>query len=259
MARFIPLQDAKCFQGCRSSLWGSQSSACCPSLHSARRNLVQDIGSPASYCANWTRPNKCGPVEHSGFSCCFQCNKYVCQTIDLIAGYADVQAVAICLCSGSILIFAIFLKYVTVQIKRSSVRCVDTELDSVPSNYGIVHEWGLILRFVIAFLGTRWVCCLKDVSAALTRHSALELAMILIQISIAERNKTVFTGEPDFSVESAKLDFVLFMPGVSASLICFAVFGTTKTYVDYLSRLLMPIHVFKKTQGGGQRVTVSIA
>lgn len=64
--------------------------------------------------------------------------------------------------------------------------------------------------------------------------------MILIQISIAARNKATFNGEPDLSVESAKLYFVLFMPGVSAGLVCFAVFGTTKTYGGYLCRVLIP-------------------
>jgi hypothetical protein len=69
--------------------------------------------------------------------------------------------------------------------------------------------------------------------------------MILIQISSATRNKPTFTGEPDFSVENAKVYFALFMPGVSAGLICFVVFGTTKTYGDYFLRVLIPDRLCK--------------
>lgn len=72
----------------------------------------------------------------------------------------------------------------------------------------------------------------------LTQDSALELAMILIQISLAAQTKSALQGQTSFSVYNAKLYFVLFMPGVSAGLICFAVFGTTEIYGRYLCRLL---------------------
>src|SRR3569833_185623 len=40
--------------------------------------------------------------------------------------------------------------------------------------------------------------------------------------------------EPDFSADRAKTLFFSFMPGVSVNIVFFLLFGTTKTYRDYM-------------------------
>ncbi len=44
----------------------------------------------------------------------------------------------------------------------------------------------------------------------------------------------------DISADRAKTDFVLFMPGVTASLLVFIVFGTTRAFRDYTWKTLVP-------------------
>lgn len=43
---------------------------------------------------------------------------------------------------------------------------------------------------------------------------------------------------PDISARRAKQDSLLFMPGVTASLLVFLVFGTTRPFLDYMKRRL---------------------
>ncbi|UQC89506.1 uncharacterized protein CLUP02_15037 [Colletotrichum lupini] len=61
------------------------------------------------------------------------------------------------------------------------------------------------------------------------------------RISSAKQNSRDSLSEsPDLSTERLHLDLILFLPGVSASLLTFVVFGTTKTFRDYLVARLVP-------------------
>ena len=83
--------------------------------------------------------------------------------------------------------------------------------------------------------------------------------MILIQISIAAKTESAL-HETRMSTEDAKLYFVLFMPGVTAGLLCFVVFGTTKSYRNHLLRMLpeirrrRPVPSRADDHGHGQRM-----
>lgn len=63
----------------------------------------------------------------------------------------------------------------------------------------------------------------------------------MFQVSSAKQNSRDSLSEsPDLSTERLHLDLILFLPGVSASLLTFVVFGTTKTFRDYLVARLVP-------------------
>ncbi|KAH6688040.1 hypothetical protein F5X68DRAFT_8173 [Plectosphaerella plurivora] len=47
-------------------------------------------------------------------------------------------------------------------------------------------------------------------------------------------------AQPDLSLERLHGDLLTFLPGVSASLLTFVVFGTTKTFRDYMKSRLLP-------------------
>lgn len=52
----------------------------------------------------------------------------------------------------------------------------------------------------------------------------------------------------DLSAERARSDFIIFMPGVSASLLSFVVFGTTKVFRDYMWHKLVPRIIQRRLQ-----------
>ncbi|KAH8900055.1 hypothetical protein GQ53DRAFT_758172 [Thozetella sp. PMI_491] len=58
--------------------------------------------------------------------------------------------------------------------------------------------------------------------------------------SMASNDPGHISPQPDLSAARATLDFVLFMPGVTASLLVFVVFGTTRTFRDYAWRRHVP-------------------
>lgn len=63
----------------------------------------------------------------------------------------------------------------------------------------------------------------------------------MFQVSSArQNNRDSLSDSPDLSTERLHLDLILFLPGVSASLLTFVVFGTTKTFRDYLVNKLVP-------------------
>ncbi|GKT85337.1 glycoside hydrolase [Colletotrichum tofieldiae] len=69
----------------------------------------------------------------------------------------------------------------------------------------------------------------------------LVFVTIMFQVSSARQNsRDSLSNSPDLSTERLHLDLLLFIPGVSASLLTFVVFGTTKTFRDYLADKLIP-------------------
>ncbi len=60
------------------------------------------------------------------------------------------------------------------------------------------------------------------------------MAIIAFTIFQARNNKSIAaSGKPDFSVSNSITDIILFIPGVTASLVAFLVFGTTKSWRQY--------------------------
>lgn len=60
------------------------------------------------------------------------------------------------------------------------------------------------------------------------------MAIIAFTLFQASNNKAIAaSGEPDFSVSSSITEIILFIPGVTASLVAFLVFGTTKSWRQY--------------------------
>ncbi|EXF75840.1 hypothetical protein CFIO01_07875 [Colletotrichum fioriniae PJ7] len=69
----------------------------------------------------------------------------------------------------------------------------------------------------------------------------LVVVTIMFQVSSAKQNSRDSLSEsPDLSTERLHLDLILFLPGVSASLLTFVVFGTTKTFREHLVARLIP-------------------
>lgn len=61
--------------------------------------------------------------------------------------------------------------------------------------------------------------------------------------SMGSNTKENIPDEPDLSIEKAKGDFALFVPGISAGLLLYVVFGTTQHFRQYTAKLLLPRRV----------------
>ncbi|KAK1597278.1 uncharacterized protein LY79DRAFT_507797 [Colletotrichum navitas] len=88
----------------------------------------------------------------------------------------------------------------------------------------IYDNW-LVVRFTIAFVAL----------------ATYQFFSIMFQILSSRQNSRDFLREaPDLSVARLHQDLLLFIPGVTASLLAFVVFGTTKTFLDYIVDTLLP-------------------
>ncbi|EFQ27695.1 hypothetical protein CGRA01v4_02907 [Colletotrichum graminicola] len=86
----------------------------------------------------------------------------------------------------------------------------------------IYDNW-LVVRFTIAFVAI----------------ATYQFFSIIYQTLSSRQNSRDFLREkPDLSVARLHQDLLLFIPGVTASLLDFVVFGTTKTFLDYLVHTL---------------------
>jgi len=64
--------------------------------------------------------------------------------------------------------------------------------------------------------------------------SLFEVAIIVFTLFQANNNAAIVAaGKPNFEVDSAVSDILFFIPGVTASLVAFLVFGTAKTWRQY--------------------------
>ncbi|KAK0617836.1 hypothetical protein B0T17DRAFT_311884 [Bombardia bombarda] len=88
----------------------------------------------------------------------------------------------------------------------------------------IYDNW-LVVRFTVAFIAL----------------GLFELVVIFFQLRAADSNNAAHIPvEPDLSPGKAATDFALFAPGVSAGLLSYVVFGTTRTFREYTWALLVP-------------------
>ncbi|EAA33395.2 hypothetical protein GE21DRAFT_6482 [Neurospora crassa] len=138
---------------------------------------------------------------------------------------------------GSLLLFAILIKYIhsraalvswKVRYGQNSSKTTNPYSGSgnVPSGHrpsalprrNIYDSW-LAVRFTVAFVAL----------------GLFELVVIFFQLRAANTNtKANIPPHPDLSAARARGDFALFCPGVSASLLIFIVFGTTRTFREYV-------------------------
>ncbi|KAL8372138.1 hypothetical protein RB595_001775 [Gaeumannomyces hyphopodioides] len=145
---------------------------------------------------------------------------------------------AISLSSGAILLMLILFKYIRMRMAFMSWHVGYGDASSPTSqstdpNCSLraavvprqsIHDNWLMVRFTIAF-------------AAL---AIFEVLNIHFETVASAANANIAAGTPDLSVEAARQVFFLFMPGVSASLLVFVVFGTTKTLREYMWAKVVP-------------------
>ncbi|KAI1374872.1 hypothetical protein F4677DRAFT_425259 [Hypoxylon crocopeplum] len=146
--------------------------------------------------------------------------------------------IMISLSVGSVLLIAILIKYIYTRHRLVSWNArylfsrrseepggeIINVLDRGDGRQNEYDRW-LVLRFSIGFvvLGTFQLITILSEVAQLSNHTKEKL------------------GESaDLSAERAKNDFVLFMPGVSTSLLVFIVFGTTRNFRKAMYKTFIP-------------------
>lgn len=78
----------------------------------------------------------------------------------------------------------------------------------------------------------KFIPCLE--LTKLTFESVFEVAIIIFSLFQASNNASIAAaGAPNFTLSNTISDIVLFIPGVTASLVAFLVFGTTKSWRQY--------------------------
>lgn len=84
------------------------------------------------------------------------------------------------------------------------------------------------------------------------------MVTIVFQVSASRRNNLESIGtEPDLGMDRLQSDLLVFIPGVTASLLTFVVFGTTKTFRDYMRSHFVPRPLrngFRLRHRGSQRL-----
>ncbi|POS86959.1 hypothetical protein EPUL_003727 [Erysiphe pulchra] len=80
------------------------------------------------------------------------------------------------------------------------------------------YDKALVTRFTIGFV----IMGIFDI-----------LLITLTLYRVKSNENIVKSGEPDMSASNAIIESLLFLPGVSSSLIAFLVFGTAKSWSDY--------------------------
>ncbi|KAI9172658.1 hypothetical protein HJFPF1_02167 [Paramyrothecium foliicola] len=143
------------------------------------------------------------------------------QAFILLAGQPLIWSIGL----GSLALLLVFIRYVYSQrkFKRSSLMKVDVSNTSSGSQSShrqrSMYDRWLIIRFTIAFV----------------IMAAFELAIVLFSMTSRGR---ISSGNvsltPNFSVERAKRTFILYIPGVTPSLLLFVVFATTKPCIEYM-------------------------
>ncbi|KAK4149562.1 hypothetical protein C8A00DRAFT_18758 [Chaetomidium leptoderma] len=134
--------------------------------------------------------------------------------------------------AGSIMLFAILARYLHSRITLASWNVGYGQSASGsgarPRRTTIYDKW-LVLRFSVAF-------------GAL---SLFQIIVINFQLRAAATNNNnnganVVPAEPDLSADRARGDFALFAPAPTAVLFAFVVFGTTRTFREYMWAVLVP-------------------
>ncbi|KAK0712222.1 hypothetical protein B0T21DRAFT_297479 [Apiosordaria backusii] len=94
----------------------------------------------------------------------------------------------------------------------------------LPRKRNIYDRW-LVLRFTVAFVAL----------------SLFQLVVVMFQLRASQTNSVEkVPAAPDLSAGRAVTDFVLYVPGVTAPVLAYLVFGTTRTFRDYAWSVLAP-------------------
>ncbi|KAI2616319.1 hypothetical protein GGR54DRAFT_649609 [Hypoxylon sp. NC1633] len=153
--------------------------------------------------------------------------------------------IMISLSIGSVLLIAILIKYIYTRHRLISWNArylfsrrsegpgedIIDVLDQGDGRNGNYDHW-LVLRFSIGFvvLGTFQLITILSEVAQLSNHTKEKLG-----------------DSADLSATRAKGDFLLFMPGVSTSLLVFIVFGTTRNFRKAMYKTFIPKRFQKET------------
>jgi hypothetical protein len=85
-------------------------------------------------------------------------------------------------------------------------------------------------------------------------HSLFQIVVITFQLRAASTNdRANIPREPDLSVGRARGDFGLFAPAPTAVLFAFLVFGTTRTFREYMWNLFVPRFIRDKVAARKRR------
>ncbi|KAI1762560.1 hypothetical protein GGR53DRAFT_414928 [Hypoxylon sp. FL1150] len=140
---------------------------------------------------------------------------------------------------GSLLLMAILVKYIWTRHRLISWNArylfsrrsqeVDGDimnvLDRGDGTRRATYDRWLVLRFSIGFVVL----------------AVFQLITILSEVAqLSNLTKEKLGNEADLSAAKAKNDFLLFMPGVSTSLLVFIVFGTTRTFRKTMYKKFIP-------------------
>ncbi|KAF3767427.1 hypothetical protein M406DRAFT_239760, partial [Cryphonectria parasitica EP155] len=167
-------------------------------------------------------------------------------------GFYFVANVLMCtsLAVGSILLIAILVRYITTRTEASwqvnyairssvdseaqddnSLATFNTASGGPPLSQRSIYDNWLVVRFALAFAGL----------------AAYELVVILAEVSFAVGTDEIASDENvDLTVSDAITDCKSFLPGVTASILAFLVFGTTKTFSEFFYRKLVPRTIRRK-------------
>ncbi|KAK4041900.1 hypothetical protein C8A01DRAFT_34006 [Parachaetomium inaequale] len=150
-----------------------------------------------------------------------------------------------CFAAGTLVLLAILARYLHSRITLASwnVRYINNNPSTSGGTNGtrsgrarpkrtIYDKW-LVLRFSVAF-------------AAL---SLFQIVVITFQLRAASANdRANVPAEPDLSPGRARGDFGLFAPAPTAVLFAFLVFGTTRTFREYMWNLFVPRFIREKAE-----------
>lgn len=105
-----------------------------------------------------------------------------------------------------------------------------------------IYDRALITRFTVGFVILAWVLLvflLRGLLWCIFFNRIFEAAIIIFSV-VKKGNEAeiVRSGGPDYSIGSAKADIAFFIPGATASLVVFLVFGTTKSWREYRDLIL---------------------
>lgn len=160
-----------------------------------------------------------------------------------------------CFGLGAMLLLAILVKYIHARIAlvtwkvpyglpsggtndHSAARLYPNSPQAPKQPKKSIYDRWLLLRFTIGFVAL----------------GLFELVIINFQLRAAAVNTEAnIPPFADLSAERAISDFILFVPGVSGAPLVFLVFGTTRTFRDYMARIFLTQGVRDKLETRRQR------
>ncbi|CAJ2512055.1 Uu.00g076800.m01.CDS01 [Anthostomella pinea] len=160
-------------------------------------------------------------------------------------------AIVVSLTGGSLLLLTLLVKYIQTRrllvswnahcdsSRSSQDEIRDRDQEAIPSirtlereHYRSIYDKWLVIRFTIAFVLLGGFQIITITSEVLQLHN---------------NTRETLGDAPNLSPDAAKVDFLLFMPGVSTSLLVFIVFGTTPTFTNSLYNTFIPKRFRRKT------------